>query len=420
MFKRTKIVATIGPASVEKKILKEMVLAGLDVCRLNFSHGDYAWHKLAIKNIRQVEKEVRKKIGIMADLQGPRIRVANRQQLSVKEGQEVFLTDKEHQTRNNFLQEKKTKNRVIILDWPQFFQYLKTGDKVFIEDGVIQLEVEKVVDSGCLAKVIVGGTVKPQKAVNIPSVSNHLDFLTAKDKQDLQFALEEKVDIIAASFVGSAQDLQRLKKMIKQRQVDHEPWIIAKIEREKAIKNLEKIIQKANGVMIARGDLAIEMPQEEVALWELRILRLAQKRRKPSIVATQMLASMEENRRPTRAEIIDVSNAVLQGADAVMLSGETALGKYPVETVATMSKIIQTVENSPEAERQWRLLSFSFKKMGLGKKYHKQVCYRTARDLKELLKLSSTRDKCLRLRLSKRLFTEWGKAALVWGVDVRY
>ena len=345
-MKKTKIVATIGPACEKQATLKQMVLAGMNVCRLNFSHGDYSWHKMMIKRIRRIEKQTRKKIGIMADIQGPRVRVANRNVVSVKKDETIFLTD--GQTWHEGKHKKD-----LILDWKGFYEFLKRGDRVYIEDGLIQLEITKRMAHGCSAKVLVGGKLKPHKGVNIPSISKHMGFLTEKDLDDLEFILGQDVDFIAVSFVSNKKDLERLRAVMKQlgksnEKKEHQtPWIVSKIERRKALKNINEIIMASDAIMVARGDLAIETPQEKVGVYQKDIIKKCLIAKRPVIVATQMMASMIKNARPTRAEISDVTNAVVDNADAVMLSNESAVGAYPVDAISTMSKIVKSTEDSP-------------------------------------------------------------------------
>jgi pyruvate kinase len=432
-MKKTKIVATIGPASMSKLRLKKMVEAGMDVCRLNFSHSNHAWHRKAIQNIRAVEKSTGQRIGILADLQGPRIRVANVKSVKINKGEKVFLTDE--------VGIKKIKQKkAIIFDWEGFYQFIKIGSSVFIEDGLIQLKIVDITAVGCLAVVVVAGEIKPHKAVNIPVISSRMKILTEKDLRDLEFMVQQQVDMIAVSFVGNASDLKKVRKMVdyylENKKIvwnrkssysrisrggvnsaarDYYPWIIPKIERRLAVKNLGKIIKESDGVMIARGDLAVEMPQERVAVLEKNILKKARRAYKPVIVATQMLASMEENNRPTRAEISDVTNAVIDHTDAVMLSGESAMGRYPVVTIETMAKIIETTEKSKYDDlklkkNKWSKIIFGEEEVGRKTK--------TAQDLNELLKYSSLRQQKLTLKLSKRKIEDWGKAALVWGARV--
>ena len=431
MNKKTKIVATIGPASMTKAKLKKMVEAGMNVCRLNFSHSDHAWHRKVIQNIRAVEKITSQRIGILADLQGPRIRIANKKSVKTKKGERIFLTDLAGSKKN-------AKRKMMIFDWEGFHQYVGPKGNIFIEDGLIQLRVSSVSTVGCVAEVIVAGEAKPHKAVNIPSISPHMKILTEKDLRDLEFMVQQQVDMIAVSFVGNASDLKKVRKIIdyfleNKKIVWHRkgqytgfskggiynldenyyPWVIPKIERRLAIKNLTEIIKQSDGVMIARGDLAVEMPQEKVAILEKNILKKVRRAHKPVIVATQMLASMEQNNRPTRAEISDVTNAVIDHTDAVMLSGESAMGKHPVVTVETMTKIIEVTEKSKYDDirlkkNKWSRIIFGEEEVV------KKI--KTAQNLKNLLGYSSLRQEKLVLKMSKRKIESWGKASLVWGV----
>jgi pyruvate kinase len=424
-MKKTKIVATIGPASEKKETLIKMIRAGMNVCRLNFSHGDYSWHKKAIKTIREAEKETRRKIGIMADIQGPRIRVANHKAIKVAEGEEVFLTDERNEKHEKF-------DKEIVFDWNGFYEHLKTGKKVFIEDGAILLETIKRYPKGNAAKVLVGGVVEPHKGVNIPSVSKHLGFLTEKDLRDLEFIMSQDIDFISASFVANGKDIRDLRRIIdhlklndntelhkiisrsvrkKEKIEKSEPWIISKVERKKAIRNIDSIIRESDGIMVARGDLAIETAQEKVAIYQKNIITKCRKAKKPVIVATQMMASMVESSRPTRAEIADVTNTVIDNADAVMLSGESANGKFPVETVETMKKIVKTVEDSPfndvkldKRSKAGREFAKNKEKIKKVKKMETAVVYSSLRQEEFVISLD-TKDADL-----KR------KATIVWGV----
>lgn len=414
-MKKTKIVATIGPACEKQSILKQMVLSGMNVCRLNFSHGDYSWHKAVIQRIRRVEKQTRKKVGIMADIQGPRVRVANHNTVSVSKGETIFLTDGQG---GHHKEHKKD----LILDWKGFFEYLKSGDRVYIEDGMIQLEISKRLADGCSAKVLVGGKLKPHKGVNIPSISKHMGFLTTKDLDDLDFILSQDVDFIAVSFVASKDDLKRLKMVIDQhlkknpkKKGTEIPWIVSKIERRKALKNINEIIKESDAIMVARGDLAIETPQEKVGVYQKDIIKKCLKAKKPVIVATQMMASMIKNARPTRAEISDVTNAVVDNADAVMLSNESAVGAYPVDAISTMSKIVKSTEDSPYNDVKLK----KYGKLGrllFSKKRRKQKVIRV-KTLKEALKIATLRQEDIKTTLTSRKPADKRKVALVWGAE---
>ncbi len=420
MKERTKIVATIGPASVSQKTLTALAKSGMDVCRLNFSHGDHVWHKKAIGNIRKVESKLGRKIGIMADIQGPRIRTANTRLVELVEGAKIFLTDIDG------AKEMKTKN-VLPLDWKRFYQFIQSKDIVFIEDGLMQIEITKKVRNGCWGKVLIGGTVKTHKGVNIPSISAHMGFLTDKDLADLEFMVKQEVDFIAVSFVGCGQDIKSLKQLIRHYQkknIDNSkrkkklntPWVISKVERKKAMENIRGVIRYSDGIMVARGDLAIEMAQEKVVLLQKELVAKCIKQKKPVIVATQMLDSMIGNIRPTRAEIADVTNAVIDGADAVMLSGESANGKYPVETVTTMARIIATAEKSSYNDRP--LLSRNkFAKLLFKKKRGRKHLIKTS-SLKEALAYAVLRQEEVKVKFSGRDVNKRRKAALIWGVEV--
>jgi pyruvate kinase len=422
-MKKTKIVATIGPASETVTVLKEMCVAGMNVCRMNFSHGDMEWNLRTIKRIRMVEKKIKGKIGILADIQGPRIRIANKNTITILDGESVFIGDGNQPHNDNY---KKHFN----LDWVGFYEHLKKGDIIFIEDGMIQLEVLRVIKEGCVAKVLVGGKVKMHKGVNIPAISSHLGFLTSKDLADLEFILAQGVDMIGVSFVSTRADLKNLKHVIggileknmeKQegrgrRKKMKMPWIISKIERKKAMRNIDEIIDESDGIMVARGDLAIEAPQEKVAIFQKDIIRKCRKKNKPVIVATQMMASMVTSARPTRAEISDVTNAVIDNADAVMLSNESSVGKFPIKSIETMAKIIKITEDS--IYNDVKLLSIGsfarkiFRLQHLKKK--SKVIY--ANDIKEGLAYSTLRQEDVSVRLKTRNSDDKRKATLVWGL----
>lgn len=343
-MKRTKIIATIGPASEKRSILIQLAKEGMDVARLNFSHGDFSWHKEAIKNIREVSREIKRPIGIIADLQGPRIRTIGRREVKVKKGEIVLVVG-----RNRKLTKKSSRQKVIFLDLPEAEKFAKAGNDILIEDGLIKLSILKK-DKECLyCRVENDGAIKVRKGVNIPGISTKLGALTIQDKEVLSFALSKDVDFIAMSFVRNAKEIKNLQNLIRKKIIDKKklPQVIAKIERREAVKNFEEILKVSDAIMIARGDLGIEMPQEEIPILQKEMTIKALRAGKPVIVATQMLDSMIRNPRPTRAEVTDVSNAVIDHADAVMLSGETAGGKYPIESVRIMRKIIEKTEESP-------------------------------------------------------------------------
>jgi len=340
-MKKTKIVATIGPASESEKVLEKMMKAGMNVARLNFSHGEYEWHKMAIDRIRKMAKKNNLNVSILADLQGPRIRVGTKEDVAVKKCDELLLYE--------IGSEVKSRNKPhIFLDKKGIIKNLKKDQEILIEDGLIRLVVIENKGDYLKVKVVDGGTIKNHKGVNIPGADLDIEIITPKDKKDLYFSLENDVDFVAISFVKSGENLRSLRKLISKKIKDKskQPKIISKIERKEAIDNLEDILMETDGVMVARGDLGIEMDTSRVVILQKEIIDKSIRYLKPVIVATQMLDSMINNPRPTRAEVGDVSNAVIDHADAVMLSGESANGKYPVETVEIMSKIIEKTEES--------------------------------------------------------------------------
>ena len=320
-----------------------MVKAGMNVARLNFSHGDYKSHEKLIKNIRKVEEKTGEPIAIMQDLQGPKIRIGAMPEkgVVVKEGEQVTLDTSIQEFKKDFP-----------IDYSDLHKYLQKGNRILIDDGHIELKVLDVIGTKIKAKVIEGGLVTSHKGINLPDSKLTIPALGDKDKRDLKFGVEMGVDLIALSFVQTAKDILDLRFLIKQHEDDlklknQSPIkIIAKIERHEAVDNLTEILDVTDGVMVARGDLGLEMLAQEVPLVQKRLIDEARKLAKPVIVATQMLDSMRENRRPTRAEVSDVANAVIDHADTLMLSNETAAGRYPVLTVKTMADIIMATEKS--------------------------------------------------------------------------
>lgn len=347
MKKRTKIVCTIGPASGAPKVLEAMIKAGMNVARLNLSHGSLENQEASIKKIRQAAEKLREPVAILADLQGPRIRLGELglKGLPLRPGDKVvFDTSLEAAAGGK-----------IPLPCPFLVKDLKIGARILLDDGRLELLVKKIQGTLIEAEVKNGGILTSHKGVNLPDSAVSLGALTEKDKTDLKFILQAAggVDLIALSFVKSAQDILDLRYLIKAEreailgdQLFQPIRIIAKIEKHEAIKNIEEIIEAADGIMVARGDLGLEMPAAEVPLWQKKIIAKCLAKAKPVIVATQMLDSMTHHPRPTRAEVSDVANAVIDHTDAVMLSAETANGEYPVETVETMAKIIVETEAS--------------------------------------------------------------------------
>ena len=344
MAKRTKIVATIGPASEQTGKLRKMIEGGMNVARLNFSHGDYKWHSRIIKSIRGLSESMETPVGILADLQGPRIRTLVSSDLDLSKGDEILISDiSAKKIRNNF------NSSAVLLDYPGIIKKIQKGNNILFADGLIRAKVKKKNKDYLLAEVINGGILKNHKGVNVPDANLGFYALTDKDKKDLKFALNEDIDFVAMSFVSSGKDLKDLRRRIKKQLGARKilPQIVAKIERKEAIKNFAGILKEADAIMVARGDLGIELEESKVAVYQKEIVEKSLLNAKPVIVATQMLGSMVSNPRPSRAEVSDVSNAVVDHADAVMLSEETAMGKYPVEAVKTMSEIINQTERSP-------------------------------------------------------------------------
>ena len=335
VYKRTKIVATVGPACDSYEQLLELVKAGVNVFRLNFSHGNYGDMSRIIEYVRQINKTEPYNIAVLADLQGPKLRVGELEDdfLEIKEGD--ILT---------FTHEKIMGNRHrIYVSYPDLHLDVRVGEKILIDDGKLEVVVKEITKNNEVkVEVLLGGTLLPKKGVNLPDTAISLPSLTEKDLADLEFMIRNQVDWVALSFVRKPEDIIGLKARLHK--AGCKAKVIAKIEMPEALKNLRDIIVESDGVMIARGDLGVELPIEEIPLIQKDIIKKCLHRAKPVIVATQMMESMIDRTKPNRSEITDVANAVLEGADAVMLSGETATGKYPRLVVETMTKIIQEVE----------------------------------------------------------------------------
>lgn len=333
-IRRTKIVCTIGPASSSLSTLRQLILAGMDVARINCSHGDFSEHSQNIQKIRQLAKECRRPISILLDLPGTKIRIGSFQKEPVLLQKNAFFTLTRRETLGN--------EQEVHLPTPEVFEAVKPGHHIFLGDGLIELRVEKVTDTDILCKVITGGELSSKKGLVIPNVSLPLPLLTPADCRAIAFGAEHGVDWIAASFIRKAEDILEVKRCIAQ--TGREIPVIAKIEKQEAVKNLKSILEVADGIMVARGDLGVDMPIHEVPMVQKEIIALSNHCGKPVITATQMLDSMVHNPRPTRAEVTDVANAVFDGTDAVMLSAETAVGRYPVESVRLMARIVAQAE----------------------------------------------------------------------------
>ena len=330
MTNKTKIVATLGPASRTKAVIQKMIEAGMNVARLNFSHGNYETHAESIRLIRSLSRTMNRHVGILLDLQGPKIRTGK-----LKDGEPVFLeTGKTIRITTQDISGTADK---ISATYQDLTSDTKKGDTILLDDGLIELVVMHKRKDVITCRIVNGGWLKENKGINLPGVSVSASSLTAKDIRDLNFGIKMGVDYFALSFVRSADDVIQLKKHI-QKQGQDTP-VIAKIEKPEAVENLNAILQVADGIMVARGDLGVEMKPEKVPTIQKTIIKAAILANKPVITATQMLETMSVNPIPTRAEASDVANAIYDGTDAVMLSGETATGKYPVETVGMMARI---------------------------------------------------------------------------------
>ncbi len=332
--KKTKIVATIGPATESKKQLLKLMKAGMDVARLNFSHGDFEEHGARVKNIREIEKETGLSVAILQDLGGVKIRIGDfaDDQIVLKRGQEFILT-----TKKISGDEKK-----VYINYKKLPQEIEVGQKILLDDGTKELKTIAIKGNEIVTRVINGGMIRSRRGVNIPNARLSVSALTPKDKKDLEFGLKYDVDFIAISFVRQAKDILQLRKILEKN--NSRAQIVAKIETPEAIENIDEIISATDVIMVARGDLAVEVPAQEVPHLQRMMIEKCQVKGRPVIVATQMMESMIKNPVPTRAEVSDVANAILNGADAIMLSAETTVGDFPVEAVAMMTEIAKRTE----------------------------------------------------------------------------
>jgi pyruvate kinase len=332
---KTKIVATIGPASASKETLKDMIMSGLNVARINFSHGTYEDHKKVINLVREINSELESHVALLADLQGPKIRTGEMENGSIelRNGARINISI-------NALLGTST---CFSINYQRFAEEVSSGDIVLLDDGKLKLRVISSNDIDTVtAEVVHGGILASKKGVNLPNTKIMIPSLTEKDRADLEFALKNDISWIGLSFVRRPEDVVELKKLIAD--YGSEARVISKIEKPEAVLLLDKILEVSDGLMVARGDLGVEMPIEEIPITQKEIIRKCRNVAKPVIIATQMMESMIENFSPTRAEVTDVANAVLDGADAVMLSGETSVGKYPVEVIKAMHKIVIRME----------------------------------------------------------------------------
>ena len=337
-MRKTKIVCTIGPSSQDEEVFKELVLSGLNVARLNFSHGTHEEHKVKIDTIKKVRETLNTSTAIMLDTKGPEIRIRDfeKGQADLIKGQEFTLT-----TRDISGNEK-----IVSVTYNQFVKDIKKGDTILIDDGLISMEAVEVIngtDIKCIVKN--GGTIKNKKGINVPNVDINLPALTDRDISDIKFGIKQGIDYIAASFIRKADDVIGIRRILEEENADN-IMIISKIENRQGVENIDEIIEVSDGIMVARGDLGVEIPAEEVPLVQKMLIKKCIDAGKPVITATQMLDSMIRNPRPTRAEVSDVATAIFEGTDAIMLSGETASGSYPVEAVKTMARIAVMIESS--------------------------------------------------------------------------
>ncbi len=344
-YNKTKIVATVGPASNDKEMLRALVKEGVDVFRLNFSHGTHEDHLKVINYVREINAEMGSKVALLQDLQGPKIRVNDMKPgIEIVAGQEIVITTRE--VLGN--------NELVSTSYERLPKDVKVGDMILIDDGKIELKVKEVRDIDVVCTVIYGGPLKPRKGINLPFTKVSAPSLTEKDLTDLHFGLKHKMDWVALSFVRKAQDILSLREIINE--AKSTTRIVAKIEKPEALENIDAVIEATDAVMVARGDLGVEIWMEEVPMVQKRLVEKCNKAGKPVIVATQMMESMIENPRPTRAETNDVANAVMDGADALMLSAETAAGKYPIEVIRSMVRTIGSVEKQGDIFFKFREL----------------------------------------------------------------
>jgi pyruvate kinase len=337
-LRRTKIVCTIGPASGSENILRRMIQAGMNVVRLNFSHGDHAFHASIIRTIRRTARRLGQPVAILQDLQGPKVRVG-----AIAGGRAMLRTG-----RRITLTSRKLlgDSEIVSVDYPRLSRAVKKGDPIFLGDGEIELQALRVGADTVECRVVVGGTLAAHKGIHLPQGSVYLPSLTAKDRRDLAFGLEQGVDFIALSFIRDPEDVRRARREIRKR--GGGTPVIAKIEKREAVERIDAILDEVDGVMVARGDLGLETALEKIPALQKMMIGKANILGKPVITATQMLRSMVQNPRPTRAEIADIANAVLEGTDALMLSEETAVGAYPIEAVATMARVAAEAEKNLE------------------------------------------------------------------------
>ncbi len=340
-FKKTKIVCTIGPASESEEVLSELIQKGLDVCRLNFSHGSHEEHQARIDRIKKVRENLQEATAILLDTKGPEIRTGkfDKPEIQLVEGQAFVIKMNEVIGNENFCS----------VSYEGLAKDVAVGDRILIDDGLVELIVTQVNGDEIITRVENAGIIKNNKGVNVPNVKINLPAITEKDRSDILFGIKNDIDFIAASFVRKASDVMAIREILEEHDANH-IQIISKIENQEGVDNIDEILQVSDGIMVARGDLGVEIPTEEIPIVQKRLIKKANLLTKPVITATQMLDSMMRNPRPTRAEVTDVANAIYDGTDAIMLSGETAAGKYPVEALETMARIAKRTEGTLDYE----------------------------------------------------------------------
>lgn len=340
-MKKTKIVCTIGPASESLEKLADLIEKGMDVARLNFSHGNHDEHKARINNIKAAREKSRKPTAILLDTKGPEIRTGkfDRPEVQLEDGQEFTIT----------MEDVLGNNKICTISYKELVHDVIPGNKILIDDGLIELEIIDIKGPEIKTRVMNGGIIKDNKGVNVPGVVINLPAITEKDKADIIFGIENEIDFIAASFVRKALDVLAIREILEENNATH-IQIISKIENQEGVDNIDEILRVSDGIMVARGDLGVEIPTEEMPIVQKMLIKKCNTLGKPVITATQMLDSMIRNPRPTRAEVTDVANAIYDGTDAIMLSGETAAGKYPIESIETMARIAKRIEGTLDYE----------------------------------------------------------------------
>ena len=341
-IKKTKIVCTLGPASENEETLRELIKNGLNVCRLNFSHGSHEEHKGRMDLVKKIREELGQPTAILLDTKGPEIRTGQ------FDAPEVFL--EEGQTFTITMKDVMGNKEICTVSYKGLANDVKPGDTILIDDGLVGLTVKEVNNDDIVCEVQNSGIVKNHKGVNVPGVKVNLPAITEKDRSDIEFGIEQGIDFIAASFVRKVSDVLAIREILEENNAEHIK-IISKIENQEGVENLDEIIEVSDGIMVARGDLGVEIPTEEIPVVQKLMIKKCNEAGKPVITATQMLDSMIRNPRPTRAEVTDVANAIYDGTDAIMLSGETAAGKYPVEAVKTMATIAKRAEETMRNRR---------------------------------------------------------------------